>query len=303
LHEQNVRAVICNNYRYLSFLRVIRHCNRVGMPLFVNNDSNIRGERLSPFKAWCKRQIYSWWLNRVSGVMPMGEFGDQFFLKYGASPERLYRVPYTPHYDAFAALDEDRLQRFRQQHGLCRERRYLLYSGRLVPVKRVDLVIDAFNRLADMRPEWDLLVVGDGPLASELRERVPDRLRPRVVWTGFLEQEEVTLAYHSADVLVLASDREPWAVVVQEAMAAGLAIVASNVVGAAHELVKDHVSGRIFEAGDVATLVEAFADVTRKDTIETYKERSRAALDDWRNANDPVREIRRALTDVGVLST
>jgi glycosyltransferase involved in cell wall biosynthesis len=301
VHEHNVRAVICNNYRYLSFLRVIRHCNRVGMPLFVNNDSNIRGERLPPFKAWCKRRIYSWWMKRVSGVMPMGEFGDQFFLNYGASPDRLYRVPYTPHYDAFATSDESRLQRFRQQHGLCRERRYLLYTGRLVPVKRVDLVIDAFNQLADVRPEWDLLIVGDGPLAEELRERVPERLSPRVIWTGFLELEEVQLAYHAADVLVLASDREPWGVVVQEAMAAGLAIVSSDIVGAAHELVEDHVSGQKFPAGELSALVKALTDVTRHETIDMYKQRSLSALDRWRNANDPVKEIRRALTDLGVL--
>jgi glycosyltransferase involved in cell wall biosynthesis len=271
------------------------------MPLFVNNDSNIRGERLAPLKAWGKRWIYSWWMKRVSGVMPMGEFGDQFFLKYGAAPDRLYRVPYTPHYDAFATSDENRLQRFRQQHGLCRERRYLLYSGRLVPVKRVDLVIDAFNQLADVRPEWDLLIVGDGPLASELRDRVPERLRSRVIWTGFLELEEVKLAYHAADVLVLASDREPWAVVVQEAMAAGLTIVSSDIVGAAHELVEDHVNGRIFAAGKLEALANALADVTRNEMVEMYKKKSRAALDRWRTANDPVKEIRRALSDVGVL--
>jgi glycosyltransferase involved in cell wall biosynthesis len=234
--------------------------------------------------------------------MPMGELGDCFFLKYGAAPGRLYRVPYTPHYDAFATPDLDRLQRFRQRHGLSGERRYLLYSGRLVPVKRVDLLIDAFSRLAHVRPEWDLLIVGDGPLAGELRARVPERLRPRVIWTGFLELEEVKPAYHASDVLVLASDREPWAVVVQEAMAAGLAVVSSDVVGAAHELVEDHVSGRTFAAGQLEALVQAIADVTRDDTIEAYKERSRAALDNWRNINDPVQEIRHALTDVGVLS-
>jgi glycosyltransferase involved in cell wall biosynthesis len=163
------------------------------------------------------------------------------------------------------------------------------------------LVIDAFNQLADVRPEWDLLIVGDGPLASELRDRVPERLRSRVIWTGFLELEEVKLAYHAADVLVLASDREPWAVVVQEAMAAGLTIVSSDIVGAAHELVEDHVNGRIFAAGKLEALANALADVTRNEMVEMYKKKSRAALDRWRTANDPVKEIRRALSDVGVL--
>jgi glycosyltransferase involved in cell wall biosynthesis len=302
LQDNNVRAVICNNYRYLSFLRVIRHCHKRGVPIFVNNDSNIRSERrLSPFEAWIKRRIYSWWMKRVSGVMSMGELGDQFFIKYGANPQRLYRLPYTPDYDAFARPDQDRLQRFRKKYGLCDERKLMLYSGRLSPVKRVDLLIDAFAQLADERPEWGLLIAGDGPLDAELRSRVPERLRLRVIWTGFLEQEDLKSAYHASEVLVLPSDREPWAVVVQEAMAAGLAIVASDSVGAAHELVVDRWNGRIFATGDLAALTQAIADVTRRDATNSIKEKSRAALEEWRRSNEPIEEIRRALTDVGVL--
>ena len=62
---------------------------------------------------------------------------------------------------------------------------------------------------------------------------MPEALRSRVVWTGFLDHGEPAFVYHSADVLVLPSDREPWALVIQEAMAAGLTVVASDVVGAA----------------------------------------------------------------------
>ena len=279
LHANDIRAVICNNYRYLSFLRVIRHCHQVGVPLFVNNDSNIRGERrLPPLKAWMKRRIYAWWLKRVSGVMPMGELGDQFFLHYGADPNRLYRLPYTPDYDTFARPDQDQLQRFRKQYGLCGERRYLLYCGRLAPVKRVDLLIEAFAQLANARPDWDLIIVGDGKLGDELRRRVPEPLRRRVVWAGFLEQQELKSAYHAADVLVLPSDFEPWAVVVQEAMAAGLAIVASDVVGAAAELIQDKSSGRIFPAGQLDGLTDAMIDVTDSANLQRYKNASRRAF-------------------------
>src|SRR4051812_11186436 len=45
LTQNDVRAVIMLGYRYISYLRVIHYCNRVGLPLFVNNDSNIQGER------------------------------------------------------------------------------------------------------------------------------------------------------------------------------------------------------------------------------------------------------------------
>ena len=303
LRANNIRIVILFGYRYISYLRTIQYCHQASIPLFVNNDSNIHNDRYMSFiKRWLKTQGYGWWLRRVSGVMSMGEFGDQFFIRYGADPRRLYRVPCVPDYDAFAVLDESRLQRFRQKFGLSPERKYLLYSGRLTAIKRVDLLIDAFSALESERPDWDLIIAGDGPLDGQLRSRVPERLRARVTWTGFLEQDELMAAYHAADALILPSDIEPWAVVVQEAMAAGLVVVASDIVGAAHELIKDKCSGRIFPAGELEALVDAVKDVTRANAINRYQRRSREGLEGWRRACDPVQEIRRALTDVNILS-
>jgi glycosyltransferase involved in cell wall biosynthesis len=302
IREHDVRAVVCTGYRYISYLRTIRYCHGAGIPLFVRNDSNIRSEpALSPLKQAAKAKLYSWWIRRVAGVMPMGEYGAQFFQKYGADPRQMYRVPYTPDYGYFAVVDEQRLQQFRERYGLCAGRRYFLFSGRLVPVKRVDLLIGAFSAIAAERPNWDVLIVGDGHLGEQLRRMLPEPLKSRVVWTGFLEQQDAKLAYHCADVLFLPSDREPWGVVVQEGMAAGLTIIASDVVGAAHELITDNVSGRFFETGSVESLRRVMCDVSQPDRIDAFKEQSRLALDGWRNRVDPISEIRRALEDFGVL--
>jgi glycosyltransferase involved in cell wall biosynthesis len=299
----NVRAAIFCFYRYLSYLRVMDYCSRARLPFWVNLDSNIRSEpQLSGIQKFVKRNTYAWWLKRASGVLSMGKLGDQFFLKYGADPNRLYRVPYWPEFDDFARCDPVALQRFQQKFGLDGGRRYLLFSGRLVREKRVDLLIDAFAAVAAQRPEWDLLITGDGPLASELRRRVPEALRPRVTWTGFLDGAENVLAFHAADVLVLPSDREPWALVVQEAMAAGMPVVASDVVGAAHELVTDGVSGRIFARSDCGSLRQALEDITNPDRIADYKQQARGALKRYRELVDPVAEFRRALGDAGVLN-
>ena len=303
LRTHDVRAVVCSGYRYSSYLRVMKYCFRHRVSLFVRNDSNIKSDqRLSRLKALLKRRVYAWWMPWVDGIMSMGEYGDEFFLKYGADPRRIYRVPCTPDYDRYARIDPQHLSRFRQKHGLRDDRRYIIYCGRLVPAKRVDMLVDAFVAIAGERPEWGLLIVGDGRLRSELAERVPDPLRKRVLWTGFLEGSELLAAYHAADILVLPSDFEPWALVVQEATAAGLAVVASDVVGAAHEIIKDRVSGRIFPAGVLSALTKAILDVSDKSEINRYQDCARAALEDWRKRVDPVAEVRRALVDVGVLA-
>jgi glycosyltransferase involved in cell wall biosynthesis len=301
--ENNVRAAVLNGYRYISYFRLMDYCYRHQIPFFLRSDSNIRSEtKLTYLSQISKRLIYRWWMKRAAGIFSMGELGDQFFVKYGADPRRLYRVPYWPDFEAFARVDEVALQRFQRTFGLNRSRRYLMYSGRLTGIKRVDLLIDAFASIAGERPDWDLLIVGDGVLGDELRRRVPEALRSRVVWTGFLDGPDLALSYQAADVLVLPSDFEPWALVIQEAMAAGLPVVASDVVGAAHELVTDGVSGRIFTAGDCSSLRQALEDVTHPDRTATYKQQTIAALQRYRNEVDPIAEIRRALRDSGALN-
>jgi glycosyltransferase involved in cell wall biosynthesis len=113
---------------------------------------------------------------------------------------------------------------------------------------------------------------------------------------------DMVAAYHVADILVLPSDREPWAVVVQEAMSAGLPVVASDVVGAAHELIEDGRSGRIFQHGDAAALHRCLLDISSTSKIDSYKREAIAALAHWRSKNDPITEIRRALQEHNALT-
>jgi glycosyltransferase involved in cell wall biosynthesis len=114
---------------------------------------------------------------------------------------------------------------------------------------------------------------------------------------------ELVSAFRAADVLVLPSDQENWAVVVQEAMSAGLVVVASNVVGAAHELVADGVNGRIFLRGDCESLRQSIEDVTRPNRLSDLKSNVTTAIRQYRETVNPVAEIRRALSDVDVLSS
>jgi glycosyltransferase involved in cell wall biosynthesis len=174
-----------------------------------------------------------------------------------------------------------------------------VFSGRLTAVKRPELLIEAFRRIAKDRPDWDLLMIGDGPVLAELEAKVGE-LSGRVTWTGFLDdQQTVSALYRNGDVLALPSDYEPWALVVNEAAAAGLAIVCSDVVGAAAELVVPGRNGELFAAGSLDGLVQALLRVTDAARVDTYKAGSAPVLAAWRETADPVEGLRRALRHVG----
>ena len=189
----------------------------------------------------------------------------------------------------------------RQRFSLSPGRRYLVYSGRFIPVKRLDQLLEAFARIAGDRPDWDLLMVGAGPLEEQLKQAVPGPLRDRVKWLGFCPWEDLRAIYHASHALALASTSEAWGLVIMEAMAAGMVVVASDIVAAADELVEDGVNGRRFRAGDLDDLTEVLRDVTGEETYRRYRAAVGPSLEAWKRRADPVNGVRQALEYLGVL--
>lgn len=298
----DIRVVILLGYNDLSRLWLLRRLRRLGIRVFLRGDSNVRGDHPNRwYRRLAKRFVLKWVIRQSDVIMPMGRLGQAFFEKYGASPDQCIWVPYEPDYAAFAEVNCSASDAIRHQFHLPLGRRFLLFSGRMISVKRADLLLEAFSRIASERPEWDLLMVGDGKLQRVLEYQVPAAIRSRVHWLGFMQVEQLIPTYHMADVLVLPSDFEPWALVINEALAAGLAVVASDVVGAAHELIEDGVNGRIFPRGDLNALSEALLDVTTASKLVQYKQAVPKALQRWRERADPIQGIRKALQQVDLL--
>jgi glycosyltransferase involved in cell wall biosynthesis len=188
----------------------------------------------------------------------------------------------------------------RRTYGLSENRRYLIYSGRLVPVKRVDLLLAAFDRISQLRPEWDLIIAGDGDERARLERLVSKRISSRVIWTGFInEPDSLRSLYAAASVLVLPSDYEPWGVVVTEA-AVLMPVIASSMVGAAADVIIQGENGFIFEAGNVESLQECMLKVTDEATLDAMTKAVPARFAEWHDRSDPVKGLRAALRFVGV---
>ena len=104
----------------------------------------------------------------------------------------------------------------------------LISAGHLIERKGHHLAIEAMRDL----PDWQLLLVGDGPQEKALRAQVRSlQLEARVSFIGRVDQEQLRDYYSASDALVLASSREGWANVLLEAMACGTPVVASPVDG------------------------------------------------------------------------
>ena len=128
----------------------------------------------------------------------------------------------------------------------------MLFAGRLVEAKGVPDLLAARERLG--AAALPLVVAGTGPLEPLLRDRTG------VHALGFRNRDELVELYALADRTVVPSRDEPWGVVVNEALACGSPVVVSDAVGAARDLVRDGVDGRIVPAGDVGALAAALVE-------------------------------------------
>ncbi|MFO7171402.1 MAG: glycosyltransferase family 4 protein [Bacillota bacterium] len=115
----------------------------------------------------------------------------------------------------------------RKRLGLGPEVPVALYAGRLGREKNLDLLLDAFRLVEERCPDCRLALAGDGPLRPHLEARVADLgLGGRVHFLGAVPPEAMADCYAGADLFVFASTTETQGLVILEAMAAGLPVVA-----------------------------------------------------------------------------
>ena len=144
----------------------------------------------------------------------------------------------------------DRRKRIREELGLPPDSVLMTCVGRLATQKRVEDLLWAIELLGHHSPAAHLLVVGDGPLRSDLETfAVQTGCRDRVRFTG--HRDDVADIWAASDVAWLASDFEGQSNSLLEAMAAGLPVIASNIPANA-ELVIDGESGHLVAVGDAA---------------------------------------------------
>lgn len=162
----------------------------------------------------------------------------------------------------------------------------LIYVGRLSDEKQIDHIRPALETVPNTR----LVVVGDGPARPYLEEHFAGL---PVKFMGYMRGERLSQAYASADIFVFPSRLETFGLVVVEAMAAGLPVVASR-VGGVTDVVQEGNNGYTFESGDVETLVEGVRKIAvSRDNIERMGKYARqyAETQSWESMMDEVIEI------------
>ena len=251
-------AVVVYGYTYLTSLFALL-APHLGPRVLLRGDSNpfpVRPLATRIAKQIALRPLFA----RVEHFLAVGARNGDYYASYGVPRHRITLAPHSVDNDYFRARSESaRLNpnETRARFGLPADIPLFVLCGKLMSVKAPLDAVRAFAIARRSGPSG-LVIVGDGALAADVRSEAEKLgVASSVFMLGFRNQSELPALYGACDALVLCSVLEAWGLVINEAMACGLAIAASDRVGAGPDLVVDN--GSIFPAGDVDALARIFA--------------------------------------------
>lgn len=154
-----------------------------------------------------------------------------------------------------------------------------LYVGRIIKCKNLGVMLDAFVHAFPNQKDVALHIVGGGELLDDYQKRYG--VYTNILFKGKLFGKNLIDEYHRANVLILPSTHEPWGLVVNEAMSAGLPVLVSDCVGASFDLVEGHNTGFVFPSNNIEVLT-AKMKVLQSDA-ELYNQLSNNAFDRMRS--------------------
>lgn len=252
-------AFLVTGWNTRSFWQAIMACWQTGTPLLIRGDSQLATPR-SRGKQLAKALLYRSFIPRFDGYLVVGERAREYYLHYGADPERMFFVPHFVDNEFFRAGAEAAQfgRPLRDALGYETDTTVLLFVGKFIPKKRPLDLVPAAQRLRADGHDVRLLYVGSGQLEEDLRAEVAAANVP-THFAGFKNQTELPAYYSAADLLVLPSDGgETWGLVVNEAMACGTPAIVSDAAGCTPDLITEGQTGATFPLGDVSALAEAF---------------------------------------------
>jgi glycosyltransferase involved in cell wall biosynthesis len=249
LRERRPDVIVSGGYAVFAEQVALLYARAVAVPYVLHSESHLLKPRRAAVRA-AKRVVLPAVVGGAAAGLAAGSAAARYLAEYGLDPGRIRLFPNTidvADYGRRADAARSDANRIRAERGL--PERFHLFAGRLLEVKGAHDLAAAVRAAGSDGP--DVLVAGDGPLAGDLAAVEKVRL------VGFQQQQELIELLALADATIVPSRSESWGVVVNEALACGCPVIVSDAVGAAADLVRDGVNGRVFPAGDVAALTEA----------------------------------------------
>jgi glycosyltransferase involved in cell wall biosynthesis len=277
-------ALVLHGHTPAAVLIAVAAARWAGLPIFARGETHL-GLSRSLLKRLVRKPLMSAFYRSLSGVLAIGSANAAFYRAIGVPEDRIFFMPYTVDNERFASdsrLSDEQRTKVRAGLGVNDDDPIVLYAAKLQARKHPDDLLRAAARLRDRGMRFHVVMVGSGEMAAELVNLTSHLELDNVHFHGFANQSVLPQIYGASDVFVLPSENEPWGLAVNEAMCAGLPVVASAEVGCVADLVQAGVNGQTFSAADVEGLANALHSIlVDTETRHRMSAASRAIISRW----------------------
>ena len=201
-----------------------------------------------------KKLVITKWLSLCDAVMFSCAGNKKYFKYYGVPDSKLFPIPCAvdnAFFRGYESLYSRKKSAIRAKIGIPEDNLVVLFSARFTTRKRPLDLLNAISKIDNTN--ITVLFVGDGPEREIIEDFVKNN-RISAVFTGFVNQSEISKYYSISDLSIVISDYDPSPKAMNEAMNFRLPIIVSDTVGTAQDLIKDDNNGFIVGVGDIDTI-------------------------------------------------
>jgi len=282
-------ALLVYGWCFKSHLGAIRYF-KDRLPVIFRGDSNLldsSNENLFFVKSFLRRQFLTWVYSHIDYALYVGKSNFDYYIKMGLVNDQLFYGPHAIDNDRFSSISDTQkieLDNWKLALGINIDDFVFLFVGKFESKKNPLLLINAFKKLCHQSIK--LVFVGDGILINNIKAAADSD--SRIICLGFQNQSIMPIVYRLGNVFVLPSKGpyETWGLAMNEAMASGLPIIASDCCGGAIDLITPE-TGLIFKSDNLTAL---------HDTMLYYIENPTIAISNGINAKAMIMNFNYATT-------
>jgi len=273
-------AILIYGWNFKSHLKAIRFF-KCKIPIFFRGDSTLLDQGDNKLRDYIRGRFLKFIYKSVNVFLYVGSENKKYYLNAGIKENQLVFVPH--------AIDNNRFinpsnTNFRSRFKIANDSILFLFAGKFEDKKNPFLLIDAFCEFNDITSH--LLLVGNGLLEKKIKTKVEllsNDIKNRIHFLDFQNQSLMPDIYSCCDVFVLPSKgpSETWGLSVNEAMAAGKAVIVSDKCGCCFDLVKDGINGYVFKSNELDSLVSAMNNFSNRETVHKMGMQSKEIISDW----------------------
>ena len=209
------------------------------------------------------RRVFLTWVYRyIDKAFYVGTHNKAYFVKHGLKETQLVYAPHAIDNDRFADPTGEyskKAKEIRTKLGVSENKKLLLFVGKFEPNKNLLELVKAINNT-----DLSLLLVGNGPQEEILKEIAAEN----IFFMPFQNQTMMPIIYRVGDAFIMNSKSETWGLAMNEALASGIPIIASNKCGGAIDLINSKNGLFLKERINHVTINQWLAEFNKSEIIE-----------------------------------